>query len=137
MVAFRNRRRLVILTIAAVLIGVVIIATMNKAVVTEDAYESIKRGASRREVGRVLGNSHGDNRHEFTAWLNNRSPRIGQGSDLLNGTNREEVEYWYQDSGVIIIDFDDKGRVVDKEFLHIDVSTVRQGIARTLQRYGF
>jgi hypothetical protein len=133
-----NRRlRLIILTAAFVLIGITILARLKESTVTETAYESIQFGSSRQEASQILGESQGHSREEFTYWLNNRSPRTGQGSDLLNGENRDKVEYWFQDSGVIIIDFDDNGQVVDKQFLHIDVATFRQGIQRTLQRLGF
>lgn len=70
--------------------------------------------------------------------MNNRSPMIGSGSDLLN-KHRDQpgIEYWYQDSGVIVLRFASDNRVADKQFLQMRVSASRQRVIRLLESLGW
>jgi hypothetical protein len=70
--------------------------------------------------------------------MDNRSPVMGPGVDLLNEhQNQPGIEYWYQDSGVIILRFDSDDRVADKQFLQIRVSSARQRVVRLWERIGW
>ena len=109
--------------------------------ITAETYERLRPGMTRAEVEAMLG-SPGRTRQDFSHWLNNRSPTIGSGSDLLNlqRLNGEwvqpRIKYWYQDTGIIIVRFDDDNRVADKQFLTVRVSTSRQMVVRLLERIG-
>jgi hypothetical protein len=82
------------------------------------------------EVGRVLRRS-GRTHDEFVRWLDNRSPTVGTGTDLLKKySDLSGIEYWYSDDGVIIVGFDCGGQLADKELLGITVSTARQTLIR-------
>ena len=105
--------------------------------ITAETYERLCPGMTRAEAEGLLGGP-GGTRQEFRGWLNNRSPTIGSGTDLLNEhRNQPGIEYWYQDSGVIIVRFDSEDRVADKQFLRVSVSTSRQRVARLLERFGW
>jgi hypothetical protein len=92
---------------------------------------------TRAEAEELLGGPGGTS-EEFVRWLNNRSPTIGSGTDLLNEhSNLPGIEYWYEDSGVIIVQFDAEGRVADKQFLGMRVSTSHQRIVRLLEGVGW
>jgi hypothetical protein len=105
--------------------------------ITAETCERLRPGMTRAEVADLLGGP-GGTRQDFCRWLNNRSPTTGSGTDLLNEhRNQPGIEYWYQDSGVIILRFDSDGRVADKEFLQMRVSTSRQRVIRLLERIGW
>jgi hypothetical protein len=102
-----------------------------------ETYERLSPGMTRAEAEELLGGP-GGSRQEFSDWLNNRSPVVGAGTDLLNEHRNEPgIEYRYQDSGVIIVRFDSEDRVADKQFLRVSVSTSRQRVARLLERFGW
>src|SRR5438105_2704121 len=67
--------------------------------VTAATYERLRPGMTRAEAEELLGGP-GGTRQDFSDWLNNRSPTMGFGTDLLN-EHRDQpgIEYWYQDSG--------------------------------------
>jgi hypothetical protein len=50
--------------------------------------------------------------------------------------SKRKPEYWYQDSGVIIVRFDSQDLVPDKQFLQMRVSTSHQRVVRLLERIG-
>ncbi len=101
--------------------------------ITAETHERLCRGMARAEAEELLGGTHED----FVDWLNNRSPKIGSGNDLLNEqSNQPGIEYWYEDSGVILVRFDSEGRVADKQFLEMRVSTFQQRIARSQEGVG-
>jgi hypothetical protein len=105
--------------------------------VTAEVYEQLHPGMARAEVEGLLG-CRGGTRQDFSRWLNNRSPTVGAGSDLLNGQrNQPGIEYWYQDSGVIIVRFDADDRVADRQFLQVRESTASQVVRRWLGRFGW
>jgi hypothetical protein len=110
--------------------------------ITVERYERIRHGMSRDEV-EVMLDGPGATGQDFSRWLNNRSPTIGSGSDLLNlqWVNGQwvqpRIKYWYQDSGIIIVRFDDDDRIADKQFLTMRVSTSRQMVIRFLERIGW
>ena len=94
---------------------------------------ALPRDGSAPRPKSLLGGTHED----FVDWLNNRSPKIGSGNDLLNEqSNQPGIEYWYEDSGVILVRFDSEGRVADKQFLEMRVSTFQQRIARSQEGVG-
>ena len=67
----------------------------------------------------------------LSRWLDNRSPKVGTGTDLLNEfSHLPGIKYWYSDNGVIIVRFDSGGQVADKELLGITVSTASQTLIR-------
>jgi hypothetical protein len=110
--------------------------------ITAETYERLHPGMTRDEVEAMLGGP-GRTGQDFSRWLNNRSPTIGTGSDLLNEQwlngqwVRPWIKYWYQDNGIIIVRFDDDDRVADKQFLTVLVSTSRQMVIRLLERIGW
>jgi hypothetical protein len=92
---------------------------------------------TRAEVQNLLGGP-GRTRQDFSRWLDNRSPAAGYGPDLLNEhRNQPGIEYWYQDTGVIILRFDADDRLADQQFLQVRVSTARQKVIRFLERTGW
>ena len=94
------------------------------------AYERLRLGMPHDEVVKMLGGS-GRTRDEFVRWLDNRSPTVGKGTDLLNEYSYlPGIEYWYSDNGVIIVRFDSAGQVADKQLLGMSVSTARQTFIR-------
>ena len=102
-----------------------------------EAYERLRLRMPHDEVERMLGGS-GRTSDEFVRWLDNRSPVIGTGTDLLNEySHLPGIEYWYSDNGVIIVRFDSGGRVADKQLLGISVSTARQTIIRVREWMGW
>ena len=103
--------------------------------VTAETYERLRLGMTRDEVEDLLGGP-GGTRQDFVNWNNNRSPTHGAGNDLLNEQrDLPGIEYWYQDSGVIILRFDSDKLVADKQFLNkMRVSTSRQRIVRLWER---
>jgi hypothetical protein len=110
--------------------------------ITVETYERLRPGMPRDEVEVVLGGP-GGTCNDFSRWLNNRSPTIGSGSDLLNlqwlngQWVQPRIKYWYQDSGIIIVRFDADDRVADKQFLTVRVSTSRQMVIRLRERMGW
>jgi hypothetical protein len=105
--------------------------------IAAEAYERLQPGMRRAEVEHLL-RGPGGTRDDFAHWLNNRSPTIAAGSDLLNERqNQPGIKYWYQDSGVIILRFDADGRVAEKQLLQVHVSTLRQTINRLLEMIGW
>ncbi len=95
-----------------------------------EAYDRLRLGMPHDEVERMLGGSCRTH-EEFVRWLDNRSPRVGTGTDLLNEySHLPGIEYWYSDNGVIIVRFDSGGRVADKQLLGMPVSTARQTFIR-------
>ena len=95
-----------------------------------EAYERLRLGMRHDEVERMLGGS-GRTSDEFVRWLDNRSPVVGTGTDLLNEySHLPGIEYWYSDNGVIVVRFDSGGRVADKQLLGISVSTAHQKFIR-------
>jgi hypothetical protein len=109
----------------------------NGRLITADTYARLDTGMALAEVEGLLG-SPGGTRQDFSLWLNNRSPTLGSGTDLLNGQRSQPgIRYWYQDSGVIIVCFDPDGRLADKQFLQVRVSTLRQQVNRLLERVGW
>jgi hypothetical protein len=110
--------------------------------VTAETYQRLRPGMTRGEVEAMLGGP-GRTGQDFSRWLNNRSPALGSGSDLLNEQWRNgewvrpRIKYWYQDSGIIIVRFDADDRVADKQFLTVRVSTSRQLVVRLLERFGW
>jgi len=109
---------------------------LDGRLITAETYERLRPAMTRAEAEDLLGGP-GRTRQDFSDWLNNRSPTTGSGTDLLNEhRNDPGIEYWYQDSGVIILRFDSDGRVADKQFLQMDVSTARQWVIRMRERLG-
>lgn len=105
--------------------------------ITVKTYDQICPGMTREEVDNLLGGP-GGTREDFTQWMNNRSPTIGSGTDLLNSRrNQPGIEYWYRDSGIIIVRFDSDKMVADKQFLQVQVTTSRQWIIRLRDRFGW
>ena len=101
-----------------------------------EAYGLIHPGINRQEVASLLGRP-GKKRDEFSSWLNNRSVLFAAGNDLINGSRLQpDIEYWYQDSGILILSFEANGRVADKQLLRVDVSTWRQWVNRLIERLG-
>jgi hypothetical protein len=108
----------------------------DRRLITTETYGRLHPGMTRAEAEDLLGGP-GRTRQDFSDWLNNRSPTTGPGTDLLNGhRNEPRIEYWYQDSGIIILRFDSDGRVADKQFLQMRVSTARQWVIRMRERLG-
>jgi hypothetical protein len=105
--------------------------------ITLATYEQFRPGMTREEVDGVLG-CPGRTRNDFSVWMDNRSPTAGFGNDLLN-EHRDQpgIEYWFQDTGVIILRFDSDNRIADKQFLTMRVSTSRQRVIRLMERYGW
>jgi hypothetical protein len=100
-------------------------------------FDKIQSGMEHASVEALLGGP-GSSRQAFSIWLNNRSLTVGSGPDLLNEHRNEPgITYWYDDSGVIILQFDSEGAVANKQFLEIRVSTKRQQIIRWLERIGW
>jgi HAMP domain-containing protein len=65
-----------------------------------EAYERLRVGMSHDEVARMLGGS-GRTDDEFVRWLDNRSPVVGKGTDLLNEySHLPGIEYWYSDNRI-------------------------------------
>jgi hypothetical protein len=92
---------------------------------------------TRTDAEQFLGRP-GRTGQDFVAWLDNRTPVMAAGTDLLNEhSGLPGIEYWYSDAGVIILRFDAEGRVADKQFLQIRVSTARQRVNRLLERFGW
>jgi hypothetical protein len=109
---------------------------LDRPFITAETYEQLRPRMTRAEAEDLLGGP-GRTGQDFSDWLNNRSPTTGSGTDLLNGHRNEPgIEYWYQDSGVIILRFDSDGRVADKQFLQMRVSTARQWVIRMRERLG-
>jgi hypothetical protein len=105
--------------------------------ITAESYERLRPGMTRAEAQDLLGGP-GSTRQDFSLWLNNRSPTTGYGTDLLNEhRNQPGIEYWYQDSGIIILRFDSEDRVADQQFLQVRVSTSRQSVNRLFERLGW
>jgi hypothetical protein len=105
--------------------------------ITAQSYARLRPGMTRAAVEDLLGGP-GRSRQDFSAWLDNRSPTIGAGTDLLNEHRHQPgIAYWYQDSGVIVLRFDAEGRVADQQFLQVRVSTARQRLRRLLERIGW
>ena len=105
--------------------------------ISAETYERLRPGMTRTEVEDLLGGP-GRTRQDFSCWLNNRSPTTGCGTDLLNEhRNQPGIEYWYQDGGIIILQFDADDRVADQQFLEVRVSTSRQRAIRLLERIGW
>ena len=128
---------------AAVLAGVILLASVgwfylcSTTFVTFEAYQSVGIGMSRMDVEGVLGRP-GGTRDEFVTWLNNRSPSQGPGIDLLNQQrDLSGIEYWYQDSGIVIVRFDGDNQVAAKQFLSVEVSTVHQKVNRIREWLGW
>lgn len=104
--------------------------------ITVETYERLRPGMTRPEVEDVLGGP-GGTRQDFSRWLNNRSPTIGSGTDLLNEhRDQPRIEYWYQDCGIIVLRFD-SDKVADKQFLQMRVSTPRQRVIRLRELIGW
>jgi hypothetical protein len=92
---------------------------------------------SRREAEDVLGGP-GGTRQDFVLWLDNRSPVMGPGEDLLNERRDEPgIKYWYEDSGIVVVRFDSDDRVADTEFLTVRESTARQRYNRFREWLGW
>jgi hypothetical protein len=105
--------------------------------ITAETYERLRPGMTRAEVEGVLGGP-GRTRQDCVRWMDNRSPTTGLGSDLDNGQRTNPgIRYWYQDSGIIIVQFDADDRLMDKQFEGVRVSTVRQRVNRLLERFGW
>jgi hypothetical protein len=105
--------------------------------ITAQTYDRLGVGMTRAEVQGVLGRP-GKTRDDFSQWMNNRSPIDVDGPDLLNERRHlPGIEYWYQDSGVILLRFDADGRVADKQFLRLRVSTLGQRVNRVRERIGW
>jgi hypothetical protein len=105
--------------------------------ITAATYDHLSHGMTRAEVESFLG-APGRTRDDFSRWMNNRSPFAVDGPDLLNERRHlSGIEYWYQDSGVIVLRFDADGRVAEKQFLGLRVSTVGQHVNRLRERIGW
>jgi hypothetical protein len=87
--------------------------------ISVETYERVRPGMTRQEVEELLGGP-GGMREDLVRWVDNRSPAFGPGSDLINGKRGVPgIRYWYQDSGIIIVEFDADNRVADKQFLWV------------------
>jgi hypothetical protein len=136
-VALKRRLRwLVVVSVTLVLCGTSAwLLWPPRPRITAETYERLRPGMTGAEAEELLGGP-GRSGQDFSDWLNNRSPTTGSGTDLLN-SGLPGIEYWYQDSGVIIVRFDSEGRVADKEFLKMRVSTLHQRLMRLRERIGW
>jgi HAMP domain-containing protein len=132
-----NRRPLTIRSLLAAAVAVVLVCAaaawrlwLANLPTMAEAYERLRIGMPHEDVERTLGGS-GRTRDDYVRWLDNRSPKRGTGTDLLNkNSHLPGIEYWYSDNGVIIVRFDSGGQVADKELLGMTVSTARQTLIR-------
>ncbi|HVC99229.1 MAG TPA: hypothetical protein VND64_36530 [Pirellulales bacterium] len=100
-------------------------------------YGNLSVGMTHAQVEELLGDS-GGTRDDFVVWLNNRSPVMGPGVDLVNEfRDQPGIRYWYQDSGIVVIRFDSDNRIADKLFLSVTESTLSQKLRRFFERYGW
>jgi hypothetical protein len=104
--------------------------------ITVETYQGLLSGMTRGEVEALLGGP-GKTRQDFVVWLNNRSPVMGPGEDLLN-EHRDQpgIEYWYEDSGIVVVRFDAEDRVAGQQFLSVRESALRQRFHRLRQWLG-
>jgi hypothetical protein len=128
----KSKRSLLAVTVAVVLVCAAAAWCLWPAnfPIMAEAYERLRIGMPHDEVESMLGGS-GKTRDELVRWLDNRSPNVGTGTDLLNEhSHLAGIEYWYSDNGVIIVRFDSGGLVADKQLLGMTVSTARQKLIR-------
>lgn len=134
----KAKRAWLVVVVTSLAIGVTVAAWLwwDAAPGPAEAYKRIGAGATRQEVVSLIGPPDGK-REDFSRWLNNRTPRIPVGDDLLNEQRHlPGIEYWYSDRGVLILRFGSDNRVAGKQFLRITVSTPRQWVYRVLEPLG-
>jgi hypothetical protein len=105
--------------------------------ITVETYERLRPGMSRSEVEGMLGGP-GGTRQGFVLWMDNRTCFMGPGEDLLN-ENREQpgIKYWYHDTGIVVVRFDDDDCVAAKQFLSVPESSRRQRLRKLREWFGW